>query len=549
MCKRKDDLHAILSQACEVFDDWPARYSSFLESVRPRRGQPARKAGIGSDFGNLYHGLYYQLLEPQFDFMRTSFEEYLVTCWDGGHVRPNKFNDRFFEKRKYISREEACNRLHVELSWIDGLIEEKMISAVIRKDRKSLILIEAESLPRLMSRFKQVIAKLTLKQLPAPHKTLDIIEAVKILKRGSIGAGEVLRRIFDGKLTPCAKTKGEGLNCLRFTRETIMTYLRQNLLAFRGSVDNLYIPEAARIMGLSSQGAYFLAKKGLITTQPSVGDNRSHLLVSRKTIEQFNHTYISSARLSKDVKLGPYYLTKLLKERGVKAKSGPKIDGGTQYVFRKSDLEDANISEFALPKSRTICRPENHKTSLIGITETAEILGLTWKQTEGLVANGILTPNVYRTRKKTRAPKYLFNKFKIEKLSHESADLSALVLISVAANMLRTDSSSFKRKWIRTGGLKVIELVSIPARRYLILEDVQRLIDSIKTAEEERAKYLNSRKAADLLGVHNNTVRKLERAGLLSRVSTYNANGRLSPLYSLNDVSSLRQQRVEQFRL
>ncbi|MGB7923484.1 MAG: TniQ family protein [Pyrinomonadaceae bacterium] len=525
MCKRKDDLHAILSQACEVFDDWPNHYSSFLESVRPQHGQPALKSGMASDFGNLYHGLYHQLSGPQFDFMRTSFEEYLVTRWDGGHVRPNKFNGSFFEKRKYISREEASDRLHVHLSWIDGLIEEGIISTVIRKGRKSLILIEAESVLRLTTRFKKIRAELRVDQLSPACKTLGMDEAVKILKRGSVGVGKLVRLILDRELTPFAENEGEGLNCLRFTKETIMTYLRRQLLAFRGGVDNLYMPEAARLMGLSSQGAYFLAKKGIIATQPLVGDNRPHLLVSRKTIGQFNHTYISSARLSKEVKLGPYYLTKLLKERGVQAESGPKVDGGTQYIFRKPDIEDANITEFALPKSRTICRPENHETSLIGITETAEILGLTRKQTEGLVANGILTPNVYRTRKKTRAPKYLFNRFKIEKLSHESVDLTALVLISVAANMLRTDSSSFGRKWIRPGKLKVIELASIPARRYLILEDVQRLIDSIKKAEEERTKYLNSRKAADLLGVNSSTIRKLERSGLLSRVSSYNANG------------------------
>jgi hypothetical protein len=546
MGKRKDDLHAILSQACAVFDDWPNHYSSFLESVRPRHGWAALKSGIASDFGNLYHGLYYQLLGAQFDFMRTSFEEYLVTNWDGGHVRPNKFNGSFFEKRKYISREEASDRLHVHLSWVDGLIEERMISTVIRKGRTSLILIEAKSLLRLMGRFKKIRAGLTVRKLPPACKTLDMVDAVKILKRGSIGIGKLVRLILERELTPCAENEGEGLNCLKFTKETIMTYLRQQLLAFRGSVDNLYMPEAARLMGLSSQGAYFLAKKGIIATQPSVGDNRPHLLVSRKTIEQFNHNYISSARLSKEVRLGPYYLTKLLKERNVEAESGPKVDGGIQYIFRKSDIEDASISEFALPKSRTICRPGNHETSLIGISETAGILGLTRKQTEGLVVNGILTPNVYRTRKKTRSPKYLFNRFKIEKLSNESADLTALVLISVAANMLRTDSSSFRRKWIRTGKLKIIDLASIPARRYLMLKDVQKLIDSIKTAEEERTKYLNSRKAADLLGVNNTTVRKLERAGLLSSVSSYNANGRLSPLYSFNDISCLRQGRVEQ---
>jgi hypothetical protein len=540
MRKRKDALHAVLSHACEVFDDWPEHYYSFLERVRSQYSQPALKSGMASDFGNLHHGLYHQLSGPQFDFMRTSYEEYLATQWDGGHVRLNRFNGSFFEKRKYISREEASRRLYVDLSWIDGLIEEGIIKAVIRKHRKRLILIESESLQTLMSRFKKIRARATAKQLLPSCKTLDMVEAVNILKRGSIGIAQFVRLVLDRKLIPCAENPKEGLNCLRFTKEAIMNYLRHQLLACRGG-DNLYIPEAAKLMSLSSQGAYFLAKKGIIPTQPSVCDNRPHLLVTRKTIEQFNHTYISSARLSKEVKLGPYYLTKLLKERGVGAKSGPTVDGGIQYIFKKSDLEDANILEGVLPKSRTICRPENHETSLINITKTAKILGLTRKQIQGLVANGILTPNLHRAQKKRQKSEYLFNRFKIEKLSNERVDLTELVLISVVAKMLHTDSSSFRRKWIRTGKLKVIELGSIPARRYLIRDDVQGLIDSIKTAKGERPKYLNTQEAATLLGINSTTIHRMEKAGKLSRVSTYNANGRMSPLYSFRDVSSLHK--------
>jgi predicted site-specific integrase-resolvase len=541
--KRVDDLHATLSNACEVFDDWPERYYSFLERVRAQQDQTKLKSGIESDFRNLYHGLYYQLLGSQFDFMRTSFEEYLITQWDGGHVRPNKFNANLFEKRKYISKQEVCRRLHVELAWVDGLIEEGIIHTVIRKRRKSLTLIEAESLHRLINTFKKIRAAVKVKQLPHASKSVDLIEAVKILKRGSIGIGHLIKLILNEELLPCAKNPKEGLNCLRFTKETIMDYLKGQLLAFRGG-DNLYIPEAAKLMGLSSQGAYFLAKKGIIVTQPSIGDNRPHLLVTRKTTEQFNHKYISSARLSKEVKLGPYYLTKLLRERGVEAESGPTVDGGIQYVFKKSDLVVVNVLEGALPKSRTICRPENHETSLIDITQTVKILGLTQKQIQRLITNGILTPNMYRVPKKDQSPKYLFNRFKIEKLSHESVNLTELILISVAAKMLHTASSSFRRKWIRTGKIKVIDLESIPARHYLLREDVQRVIKTIKTAKEEKTKFLNSRQAASLLGVNYTTVHKMEKAGKLSRVSTYNVSGQLSPLYSVIDVSKLRQQRL-----
>lgn len=82
------EVHGLLNKAIDIFNDWPERYYSFLGWCRSLNQKTKSGGGVIKDFGIFHHGINYQLTSPDFDFMRTSFQEYLITSWDGGYVRP-----------------------------------------------------------------------------------------------------------------------------------------------------------------------------------------------------------------------------------------------------------------------------------------------------------------------------------------------------------------------------------------------------------------------------------------------------------------------------
>lgn len=537
------EIHGLLDEALKVFDDWPEGFYDFLDRHQRLNGEANKRAGIVKDFDGFYHGMNYQLAGPDFDFLRTTFQEYLVVYWDRGYVRPNRYNESMLHKRIYVSKGDARIKLGAEPAWVNSLINAGLLKTVGRKRLNArLILIKAESLDDLLTKFSCVNTSGSSHTLP-PSESLDLAGAVGILKRCNIGVGQFVQSVLSGEIVPCSESPNEGINRFRYKKQQVMDYLRFRLKDFRGDFENnLYVPEAAKLMGLSSQGTYFLVKKNLIASQYSTGDKRRHILITKDDIEYFNSAYISSAKLARDLQVGPHYLVELLISQNINPISGPKIDGGIQYVFEQADV--INIREIVsahMPKTKFICRPKTHESILINIRHTARTLGLNKEAVMELIENGVLKRQHYRLKDKLQEEPVFFNRMLVEKLSRENIDLSQLVLLSVAARKMNIEYSAFRRKWIRTGKLPCITLKSIPARRFLWRKDIEALINHRETLAKEKSEYLTPEQAARLLGVHPGTVRKWEKAGKLQRMSEYNANGKMSPLYSASHIMAVRQ--------
>jgi hypothetical protein len=493
-------------------------------------------------FGGFYRETNNQLASPDFDFLRTSFQEYLAIYWDGGYVWPNRYSEAVLDKRVFVSTGDAGAKLGIKLAWVHSLIKVGLLRTVNRQ-RKNVrhTLIEAKSLNELLSNFSGIKPTTAERDTLASSTSLDLAGAVKVLKRCNMGIGQFVKCVLAGDIIPCSETSKEGIDRFLYEKKQVMDYLRVRLKYFRGdSENNLCVLEAAKLMGLNTQGTYFLVEKNFIASQHTIGSKRKNVLVTRETIEHFNSTYISSVKLAKQMHVGSQYLVELLMSHNIKPISGRKIDGGIQYIFKRSDL--TNVSEIVsvqMPKIKFICRPETHESLLIDVTGTADILGLNRRAVIKLIENGVLRRLRYRLKDKRRKETSLFNRITVEKLSRENVDLTQLILLSVAARRLNVDSSSFNRKWIRTKKLPYIELKSIPRRRFLLRKDVEALIDHLEVTAHEKKEYLTSQQAARLLGISPGTVLLWEKAGKLHRASEYNANGKMSPLYSVSHVMSI----------
>jgi hypothetical protein len=152
---------------------------------------------------------------------------------------------------------------------------------------------------------------------------------------------QFLRAILDGEVAPCGKAAKLGLAALLFPKAEISNYASRQR---REQVGETYSAlEAAKLLGITRDVIYFLVRKGILTSRNRDGDRYTDLLIGKDALEEFKLNYIFPATIAKQLGTISGHLTRLLATQGIHPVSGPEVDGGRQYVFKKLDLDMMNI--------------------------------------------------------------------------------------------------------------------------------------------------------------------------------------------------------------
>jgi hypothetical protein len=396
-CLRSTELHPLLCKAFSVFDTWPDNYFAFLDWRRARASETLPIGGLRGNFSGYKSALYVQLSSSQLDFMRSAFEEYLSVRWDGGYTAHLKRLDEAVRLNgKYASRREAKRLLRVSVQGIDGLIAAGKLKAVVRhREGGRLILIERACLQELKLELEQSLyLKQTEKALGVSRKrvmelvdagllsplrgpsidgcgewkfskrdvtdllararkkvrtakseignTISFLMAFRKLARVNIGMAQFLRSILDGEIAPCGKAAKPGLAALLFSRAQVSSFACGQRRKQMG--ETYSAPEAAKLLGITRDVVYFLAKKGILSSLSKAGQHYPELLIGKDSLEEFNSACALPAKVAKQFGTVSGHLTRLLTTQGIHPISGPKVDGGRQYVFRKSDIDMIDIN-------------------------------------------------------------------------------------------------------------------------------------------------------------------------------------------------------------
>jgi hypothetical protein len=130
--------------AYQVFEHWPHNFHQFLDkkskgNVRfnPRDGK--LDTALKEEFGTLFKRLYCNLREPQFDFLRKAFAQYLnnrlrAQCEDGDRVSSLPASD----DDKYISITEARRSLKISNDSLLDLVKTGEIAFAIKNQDSTL---------------------------------------------------------------------------------------------------------------------------------------------------------------------------------------------------------------------------------------------------------------------------------------------------------------------------------------------------------------------------------------------------------------------------
>jgi hypothetical protein len=166
---RNTELHALFTKAHKVFENWPHNFHQFLrvQSTGKKRLNPhggELDTALRREFGSFYERLYEDLREPQFDFMREAFAEFL-TDRIKSQSEPSAAAPcvTSFDIDTYISVAQARRLLKITHRAIFDLIKVGEIDFVIRNKGTALrYLLRKSDVENVKDKLEQAISSRTL---------------------------------------------------------------------------------------------------------------------------------------------------------------------------------------------------------------------------------------------------------------------------------------------------------------------------------------------------------------------------------------------------
>lgn len=141
---RNEDLHGYFTKAYQVFENWPHNFHQFLDKkskgdvrFNPRDGK--LDTALKEEFGALFKRLFRDLREPQFDFLREIFAQYLNNRLRAQYEDVDSFPlVSASDHHDYISVTEARRLLKISHDSLLDLVKTGEIAFAIRNQERTL---------------------------------------------------------------------------------------------------------------------------------------------------------------------------------------------------------------------------------------------------------------------------------------------------------------------------------------------------------------------------------------------------------------------------
>ncbi|MEH6502712.1 MAG: helix-turn-helix domain-containing protein [Cycloclasticus sp.] len=369
-----DNAICILNAAGSVFLRWPTGLQhlvKFSESVNSRRS-------IARSVGYLYKAIHKEITSADMIFFTHAFDSYLVENWPDIIDKKSAWMGKFAHGQGlYEPGTLLAKRMHLTLSrlrfWVEqGFIDghviclqsgTKQVSVLKGQDNKVTSLISALTLDEVSKRLG--LAKKCVRELLKRHliegvksglgaawliQEANLSEFMQVLRRGSGDTGSLssyvsldrLMRYHSGHMHTQADLVQASIDRAVIYILLGSTDLKNNLLIEGGSYkswaiapDLLSIPEAAKELRVKQEVMYHLVNKGFISVT-NLG--RVGRFITPESMNAFRCDYVFTSQLRNDHFLTARQIIQVLEKIGVKPVSGPSVDGGRQYLYKREDV-------------------------------------------------------------------------------------------------------------------------------------------------------------------------------------------------------------------
>lgn len=389
-------LHQNLSDVAELFDEWPNNFIHFLQTTDFKPAKNA-KFGLYYHFGSFYPAFKRLFFNDRFAFLRNAFEKYQLNYFKGYVRHQTLETSDAFEKDAYLSKAATVKQLQTSERWVDRLLDTGKLKGIkVPSGSRHMVLIEKASINRLQQRYCNLLSITAVKKVlrikrktvisliengllscergptidgyphwqftihdleqlisqierhvpvlrlhQVPSELLTFSQLRQSLSAFQVSTLELFRMVVSGQLKPYQRMDMIHIDSLLFKKSAIKKCSRTKHINL---IEKSYRMEHfANLIGVSLDAAYEMEKIGLIKAtycgQPKVGK-----VISKEDAEQFHRTYIASSEIAKQRGVSANTVIKYLTNAGIRPCSGPAIDGGPRYLYRRDDLADFDLT-------------------------------------------------------------------------------------------------------------------------------------------------------------------------------------------------------------
>jgi hypothetical protein len=168
--------------------------------------------------------------------------------------------------------------------------------------------------------------------------------------------------------------------------------------------------------------------------------------------------------------------------------------------------------------------------------QSAKALELDVETIRHLAERGSLRPHKRLSCDNSKAGKYYFSSYTIQKYKSRRADHSGLIAFLAAAKLLNLYPDNFYNRYVKTGRLKPVLAKGRRCEHFFPLRDVEAL-------REIEGQTIITPEAAEILEVNVSCIDKMIASGLLKPISGPGIDGFGKNLFLRSDVEKLRAER------
>ena len=365
----KDCMHNV----AHLLGDWPINFEQLLQAIQTSLPPTS---SLKKTFGVLYHVLYFHLRDACYQFLRDAFENYLHQHWWGMVCKRNRaFKSTTIAAHPRLTLHDAAKKTGVAPSLIKHLSTSKAInkSNIYLPSGRQVSSFHQADLPHIEALAKDLLnLQATAQYLAVSERVVRELIAAKVITPLAIRTHanmanwlipkQQLQRLFlmaspkqneelvsfswivkycrlrEGEMVQLAKALiSSELKAFDVSGHSVIlgkakldkALAKDWLWSLRSGLDTMSIDEAAKLLGVKQQVAYYLVKIGLIH---SIQTKQSGKQITKEDLATFNNNYVALSVLAKKQQTSPFALFKSLK---IKPVTGPQIDGGRQYFYLK----------------------------------------------------------------------------------------------------------------------------------------------------------------------------------------------------------------------
>jgi hypothetical protein len=401
-------MHARIRNAFSLLRNWPSNFHEFLKSTKFAM---YRKYGRHSFGLHRQFGKFYVLAVPYFqkyDFLKKAFEDYLKQNFQDGYISRLKIARLPISDSKYLGQEEAASILCVKPPQIRALLNTGLLSGHIKSSgKRHFVQIEKASIERLIANheaystlnvrvntnllnlthaakyagicadaFKNLVKSNLISEVVSTPRKLyskkdietmtsqirakisdctsiqddevtSFFQTVQMVFPLNYGASDIIKAIFDNGISPIGEIPGKGISGFIFSKRHIQVFIR-NQIERRKSC-NISAIDYARKIGISVDAVRFFSKRGFIQAHhEGIGIGT---VIPPSAISEFEGRFSILSSLARTYKLHSVNLMQYLRSINVYPVSGPAVDGGYNYLYKKTEVDSINFA-FLRPKRK-----------------------------------------------------------------------------------------------------------------------------------------------------------------------------------------------------